>query len=103
MPATGQFSVFARMRVSPGQRDAVAELIREAAHAGGDDTGLLSYTVNAALDDPDLLWVTELWTDKSAHDATTRSEPVQRVTRAMRALLVGDPEGGYGHVLHAGA
>jgi quinol monooxygenase YgiN len=53
------------------------------------------------LDEPDTIWVTELWTDKAAHDTTTHSEGVRTVTQRMLALLTEPPAGSYGHVLHA--
>jgi hypothetical protein len=56
--------------------------------------------INTALNDPDTIWVTELWTDKQAHDATTRSGPVTPVTRRLLELLVAQPAGSYGHAVH---
>jgi hypothetical protein len=53
-----------------------------------------------ALDDPDTIWLTQLWVDKEAHDATTRSEPVAAVSRRVPPLLARQPEGFYGHAVH---
>jgi quinol monooxygenase YgiN len=95
------FSVYGRMTVQPGKRDAVLDLLRESVRAGGDASGLIAYSVNATLDEPDTIWVTELWTDKTAHDAMTHSEPVRKVTQQLIALLAAPPAGTYGYVLHA--
>jgi quinol monooxygenase YgiN len=95
------FSVYGRMTTQPGKRDEVADLIRESAESGGDASGLIAYSVNATLDEPDTIWVTELWTGKVAHDTTTHSEPVRKVTQQIVALLTEPPTGSYGNVLHA--
>ncbi len=88
------------MTALPGQRDEVIALIKESARAGGEDSGLLTYSINAALDDPDAIWVTELWTDRQAHDATTRSAPVVAVTQRFLELLAEQPAGYYGHAVY---
>jgi quinol monooxygenase YgiN len=69
--------------------------------AAGDDSGLISYSINTAFNDPDTIWLTQLWIDKEAHDATTHSDPVVAATRQVVPLLAGQPEGSYGHVVHA--
>jgi len=94
------FSVYGRMTALPGRRDELIALLIEGLRAGGDDGGLLAYSVNTAFDDPDTIWLTQLWIDKEAHDATTRSEPVAAVTRRVPPLLARQPEGFYGHAVH---
>lgn len=101
MTQTDMFSVYGRMTTLPGKRDEVVDLIRQSVRAGGDASGLIAYSVNAPLDETDTIWVTELWTDKAAHDTTTHSEPVRTVTQQMFALLTETPAGSYGQVLHA--
>lgn len=101
MDQPNMFAVYGRMTTQPGRRDEVADLIRESARAGGDASGLIAYSVIATLDEPDTIWVTELWTDKAAHDTTTHSEPVRKVTQQLSALLAEPPTGSYGYVLHA--
>ncbi|MGY4100396.1 putative quinol monooxygenase [Nocardia sp. R16R-3T] len=94
------FSVYGRMTALPGRRDELIALLRDGFRAGGNDSGLLTYSINTAFDDPDTVWLTQLWIDKEAHDTTTRSEPVTAVTRQVSLLLTGQPEGCYGHAVH---
>lgn len=94
------FSVYGRMTAHSGRRDELIAVLLKGFRAG-EGGGLLSYTVNAALDDPDTIWLTQLWIDKAAHDATTRSEAVQAASREVPALLARQPEGFYGDVVHA--
>jgi quinol monooxygenase YgiN len=100
MPGPTMFSVYGRIQALPGRRDDVIALIHEGVRAGGDDTGLLTYSVTTALDDVDALWVTELWTDKQAHDTTADSEPVAAVTRRIMLLLAEPPIASYGHAVY---
>lgn len=100
MSSSDLFSVCGRMTAVPGRREEVIALIRKSVRAGGNDTGLLTYSINILLDDPNTLWVTELWTDKQAHDTTTRSEPVVAVTQRLLQLLSEPPTGSYGHAVH---
>jgi quinol monooxygenase YgiN len=94
------FSVYGRMTALPGRRDELITLLLEGFRAGGEDSGLLSYIINTAFDEPDTVWLTQLWTDKDAHDTVTRSEPVAAVTRRLSPLLATQPEGAYGHAVH---
>jgi quinol monooxygenase YgiN len=94
------FSVYGRMTALPGRRDELITLLVDGFRAGGDDSGLLTYSINTAFDDPDTIWLTQLWIDKEAHDTTTRSEPVAAVTRRVPPLLAQQPEGFYGHAVH---
>ncbi|MFC5184615.1 putative quinol monooxygenase [Actinomadura harenae] len=100
MSSTNMFSVYGRMTALPGRRDDLIALLHECARAGGDDCGLLNYSVNTAPEDPDTIWMTQLWVDQAAHDATTRSEPVAAATRRLLPLLVREPEGSYGHAVY---
>ncbi|WP_207926487.1 putative quinol monooxygenase [Actinocrispum wychmicini] len=94
------FSVYGRMTALSGRRAELIALLVDGFRAGGDDSGLLTYSINTAWDDPDTIWLTQLWIDKEAHDTTTRSEPVAAVTRRVGPLLAQQPEGCYGHAVH---
>lgn len=95
------FSVYGRMTALPGRGEELVAVLLEGFRVCVEGGGLLGYTVNTALDDPDTVWLTQLWSDKGAHDATTRSEPVVAVTSRVPALLAGQPEGCYGNAVHA--
>ncbi|GAB2872512.1 hypothetical protein GCM10027176_87580 [Actinoallomurus bryophytorum] len=100
MSGANMFSVYGRMTAVSGRRDELVALLQEGFRAGGDDSGLLTYSINTAPEDPDTIWMTQLWIDKAAHDATTRSEAVATVTRRLPPLLAKQPEGSYGHAVY---
>lgn len=100
MSGANMFSVYGRMTALPGRRDELIAVLHEGFRAGGDDSGLLTYSINTVPEDPDTIWLTQLWTNKEAHDATTRSEPVAAVSRRLPPLLAKQPEGSYGHAVY---
>jgi heme-degrading monooxygenase HmoA len=100
--AASRFSVYGRMTARPGQREALIERFRQMLRIG--IPGLESCSINTVLDDPDTIWVTQIWTDKAAHDTGTRSDTVVAATDRVMSLVAGAGEGSYGHVayLHDG-
>jgi quinol monooxygenase YgiN len=102
MPSENMFSVYGRMTALPGQRDELIAVLRDGLHASGDG-GLLAYSINALFDDPDTIWLTQLWTGKEAHEAATRSERVAAASRRIPSLLAEQPVGFYGHAVHVGS
>ncbi|WP_129841492.1 putative quinol monooxygenase [Streptomyces sp. RFCAC02] len=77
------------MRTQPGRRDEVIGLLLRSADALKDH-GCRAYVVARAAGDPDLIWVTEVWTDKEAHDASLRLPAAQESIRAAMPLLTGE-------------
>lgn len=100
MAGEPMFSVYGRMVALPGRREELIAVLLAGFRAGGADSGLLDYSISTVPDDPDAIWLTQLWTDKTAHDTTTRSEPVAAASRQVPALLAAPPEGHYGHAVH---
>jgi quinol monooxygenase YgiN len=96
------FAVYGRMTAKPGRRDALIDALRESIIALGEPAGLRDYTFNAALDDPDTLWITQIWTTKSAHDTATKTEANKARTRALADLLAEPIEGRYGEIVERG-
>lgn len=99
MSTENMFSVYGRMTALPGRRDELITVLLKGFRAS-DDGGLLTFSINEAFDDPDTIWLTQLWIDKAAHDATTRSAPVVAITRELPPLLARQPEGCYGNAVH---
>lgn len=98
MSATGKFSVYGRLTAQPGQRAALVERFRDLLRLG--IPGLEWCGINTVIDDPDTVWVTQIWTDKGAHDTGTRSDTVVSATDQVMSLVAGPPSGSYGHVAY---
>lgn len=81
-----RYGLYTKFAAQPGQRDALAALLLEAAQGmqGATGTDCEVYIVNAAPDEPDALWVTEVWASQEAHAASlTLPETREAIARAM--------------------
>lgn len=72
----------------PGRRDElVAHLTRPSEELAA--AGCLLYEVGVGEDDPDSVYVMELWTSAAAHQASLQLPAVQEAIAAARPLLSG--------------
>ena len=87
------FANVGRLGVKPGRRDELIEiLIRPSAEIG--ELGCLLYEVGVDDDDPDAVFVSELWESAEAHAASLRLDSVRASIAEAMPLLSGDM-GGY--------
>jgi quinol monooxygenase YgiN/quercetin dioxygenase-like cupin family protein len=61
---------YMKFTAQPGRGDELAELLLRAADSLRDTAGCELYVVNRAKDEPDQIWVTELWLSQEALDAS---------------------------------
>ena len=83
-----------------GRRDELANILMEGSK---EMPGCLSYVVATSLEEPDALWVTEVWDAKSSHQASLTLPSVQAAISLGRPLIAGfgervetSPMGDYG-------
>jgi quinol monooxygenase YgiN len=75
---------YGRMTVQPGRGADAAALLLEAADELRSDDGCELYLVNRQADDPDVIWVTELWRSQADLDASiARIRGSDRVAEVM--------------------
>lgn len=94
------YGLIGRIRAVPGQRDALTEILVTGV-AGMP--GCLSYVVARDPDDPDALWITEVWESEASHKASLSLPAIQQVIARGRPLIAGfaerfvtQPVGGHG-------
>ena len=74
-----------KMTANPGSRDDLVALL-----AGMDAMpGCVSYVVAHDMDDPNGVWVTEIWESEEAHRHSLELPRVQEVIRRGRPLIAG--------------
>jgi quinol monooxygenase YgiN len=83
-----QVARYAKVTAKPGKGKELAEILLGAAGDLSDDPGCELYLVSQQADDADRLWVTELWRDQAALDASL--EDVQGSDDATRAMALVD-------------
>ena len=75
-------------KAQPGQGEALAAILLEAADALRADDSCLLYVVSRG-EDADAIWVSEAWTDREAHDASLRAPGVPETIARARPLIAG--------------
>lgn len=88
---TGLYGMFGGLKAQPGKRTALADILL--ADTGAGMPGCLQYLVSEDLADPDLLWISEIWETKAAHDASLRLPAVQTAIARGRPLIAGFQKG----------
>lgn len=83
------FANIGHLGVQPGKRD---ELIRLLTRPGGDlaELGCLLYEVGYSDDEPDRVYVAELWTSAEAHHASLGHPSVRAAIAEAMPLLTDD-------------
>ena len=81
---SAMYGLIGRIRTSPGEGSKLAGILSGL----GDMPGCLAYVAALDSSDPDLVWVTEVWTNREAHAASLELEAVQSAIAAGRSLIV---------------
>lgn len=92
MPIPMTHALINRLTAKSGQRDDVIEILLDSGRSFDENDDCLLYLVSEAADDPDLIYVVDLWTDEEAHTEALQAPAIRdRVGEAM-AMLEGMPE-----------
>lgn len=80
------FGLIGKMKVVSGKRDELSAILLRGL---ADMPGNLSYIVANDPQDEDALWITEVWTDSKAHEASLALPAVQAAIKEGRPLIAG--------------
>jgi quinol monooxygenase YgiN/mannose-6-phosphate isomerase-like protein (cupin superfamily) len=83
---------YAKATAKPGQGDALASIMLEVAEALRDTPGCELYVINRSVDEPEVVWVTELWRSQEQLDAALASDGARARIPEVLALVA---EGGF--------
>lgn len=100
------YGLMGKISAQAGQREAlIGHLIDGLAHLNALD-GCYAYIISRAIDDPDGIWVTEVWRSAEDHQGSLSHEGVRAVITAARPLIAGmsdrvefDPVAGKGLII----
>ncbi len=84
-----RFGLVGSFQAQPGQGEALATLLVQAAQALEANSDCQLYAVSRSADDADSVWVTEVWTSSEAHQASLEDERVRQLIRQARPLIAG--------------
>ncbi len=94
------YGVITEMNATPGQRDTLISILLE---GSADMPGCLSYVIAKDSEDPDAIWITEVWDSQASHRASLSLPSVQDAIARGRPMIAGvservitEPIGGHG-------
>jgi quinol monooxygenase YgiN len=81
-----------RLTTKPGQRDRVVEILLESGKPFDSNPDCLLYLVIESTEDPNLIWVVDLWSSEQAHVEALKAPELQPYIQESISLLHGMPE-----------
>jgi quinol monooxygenase YgiN len=87
-----RFGLVVSFQAQPGQGDALEALLLEAASSIEAEAACELYVVGRSVEDPDAVWVTEVWTSREAHAASLDDPSAAQLVGRARPLIAGVAE-----------
>ncbi|MED4959382.1 antibiotic biosynthesis monooxygenase [Paenibacillus macerans] len=84
-----KYGMYAKFTAKPGERDKLADILLEAAAGAEPVEECELYIVNISDAEPDTVWVTEVWSNKEAHDASLQQEAAKASIQRAMPLIAG--------------
>lgn len=81
------YGLIGEIKATPGKGAELAAILQESSASGMP--GNLAYLVALSVEDPDSIWVSEVWTSKQEHDDSIKLPAVQAAIAKGRALIAG--------------
>ena len=81
-----------KFKTSPENREKFSNILTRAAVAMSTIPDCVLYVVSEDETDPTVVWVTEAWTSKEAHDASLTTDAAKALISEALPLLLARPE-----------
>jgi quinol monooxygenase YgiN len=97
-----RFGLYGKIKVQEGKRDEMIAVLMQAAANMPDDPDCELYIINTSPAEPDVIWVTEVWSSREAHRASLARDEVKALIALGMPLIAGgerievEPVGGKG-------
>jgi len=82
------------MTAKQGRRDELTQILLQAAKLLQSNSGCIQYIISHVNDDPDVVWVSEVWIDKAAHDSSLEPQEIRDLVMSALPLLANSPQQG---------
>ena len=82
------YGLFGKFSSQPGKRDELVQYLLQAAALLKRTPGCVHYVVSTS-DEPDAVWVSEVWSNKEAHDTSLEPEDLRTLIQQARPLIAG--------------
>jgi quinol monooxygenase YgiN len=90
--ASMEYTLLNKLTAKPGKRDRVVEILLESGRLFEGNEACLLYLVTAAEDDPNVVWVVDLWTSQDAHAEALKDPALRPFVDDAMQVLAGPPE-----------
>lgn len=84
--AAPRYGLIGQMLSQPGKRDALVGYLRDAT---GTMPGCLSYVIALDSENPDAIWITEVWDSRESHAASLKLPAIQAAIAQARPIIAG--------------
>ncbi|MCQ6561809.1 putative quinol monooxygenase [Paenibacillus mendelii] len=84
-----KYTMFGQLKAQPGKRDELAKMMLESSETLQGMEGCIFYILNESVNEPDVLWIMELWESAEAHAASLKDEKVRAVIEQCKPLIAG--------------
>ncbi len=81
-----RYGLIGKFTAQPGKREELAAILLQAAELLQASQGCIHYVIGTT-DEPDAVWVTEVWTDKAAHAVSLEPENVRALVARAAPLI----------------
>ena len=89
-----KYGLHGKLTATAGNGDALAEILLEASRLVSGAKGCHIYLVSRDVEDPESVWVTEVWDSVEDHDNSLKDDKVRALIGKAMPLLDGRPEKG---------
>lgn len=87
------FGMVGKMTTAPENRDALIDILTQAADLMQTLDGCRMYVISKDASDAGTVWVMELWDSKAAHDESLTMPEVRALIGQAMPLLTANPDG----------
>ena len=87
----GRFAQHSRLKAAPGKREELISKFLEAAEIQRDNPACELMFVSASPGDPDVVYLTEVWTSAEEHERARTSPEIAAWAKSMPPLVAGPP------------
>jgi quinol monooxygenase YgiN len=86
------YALLNKLTAKPGKRGQVIDILIESGELFDDNPACVLYLVSESADDPNLVWVVDLWTSQEAHAEALKAPELRPYVEKALPLLEGMPE-----------
>jgi len=84
-----KYSLFGKFTVQAGERDTMVDILLEAAESMAVLEDCEIYLVNTSENEPDSVYVYEVWSNEKAHQASLSLEVTQKLIQRAKPIITG--------------